>query len=52
MIVAFPAAGWLAGAHGWGMLYVLCGGVKIGLALTMLLVLWRRGPRHVASSTA
>lgn len=51
MIVAFPAAGWLAGAHGWGMLYVLCGSVKIGLALAMLLVLWRRGPRRTVPAT-
>jgi MFS family permease len=48
MIVAFPAAGWLAGGHGWGALYVLCGSVKITLALAMLLVLWRRGTRRAA----
>ena len=45
MIVAFPAAGWLAERWGWGMLYVLAGGVKIVLALAIVGVLWRRRGR-------
>ena len=42
MIVAFPAAGWLAGSQGWGALYVLCGSVKIALALLIVIALWQR----------
>jgi hypothetical protein len=42
IIVAFPAAGWLASGNGWGALYVVCGGVKLALGLALLVVAWRR----------
>jgi MFS family permease len=50
MIVAFPAAGWLAGVRGWSTLYVLSGGVKLALALAILLVLWQRGARRATAA--
>lgn len=35
MIVAFPLAGWFAAAYGWAALFLVCGGVKIGLTLVV-----------------
>lgn len=33
MIVAFPLAGWFADRAGWAALFLVCGGIKIGLTL-------------------
>lgn len=38
MIVAFPVAGWLAGREGWTLVYLICGGVQIGLTLLLVAV--------------
>lgn len=45
IIVAFLAAGWLAGTRGWGELYVLTGGVKLGLGIALVMVLSRHRVR-------
>lgn len=39
MIVVFPLGGWLAETWGWGALFVICGSVKIALALSIAVVL-------------
>lgn len=38
MIVAFPVAGWVAGREGWGLVYLTCGAIQIGLTVLLLVV--------------
>ncbi|CAN5754737.1 MFS transporter [soil metagenome] len=38
MIVAFPVAGWMAGREGWGLVYLACGAVQVGLTVLLLVV--------------
>jgi MFS family permease len=47
MIVVFPLGGLLAERAGWSLLFLICGGVKIGLAVVVALgLLLRRGMRQ------
>jgi len=48
MIVVFPLAGWLADNHGWGLMIVLAGCVKIVLTLLVVVGLRLRGRGGVA----
>jgi MFS family permease len=43
MIVAFPLAGWLADNHGWGLMIVLAGCIKVALTLLVVAGLRLRG---------
>jgi MFS family permease len=50
MIVAFPLGGWLAESSGWGILFALCGGVQVTMALVVAVWLLRRRARPIAST--
>ncbi|HUG13464.1 MAG TPA: MFS transporter [Thermomicrobiales bacterium] len=43
MIVVFPLGGWLAESAGWGVLFLVCGGAKIALALAIAVGIRLRG---------